>query len=204
VDDVPGSELTDEDAASEPVPPEVIGSELTDDAAASELVPPEVTHPTDPAPAAPAIANKHKHVLFAVALLALAVAEGVGSFGSWIFYAAPNSQNFEYKGITSWRGYGWMALILAVATVVAIVLDLVQPSRTVKAVVATLFGSLSVIGGFFVIQFVAFPLPGNYTADLAWGSSLCLGAGVIGLCTSIFWFMGHPAKVHLHLPQPYL
>lgn len=182
---------------------DVPGSELTDDEAASELVPPEVTHPTDPAPAPPGTAIKHKQVLFAVALLVLAVAEGVGSFGSWIFYAVPNGPNTEIKGITDWRGYGWMALILAIATVVAIVFELVQPSRTVKAVVATLFGSLAVIGGFFVIQFVAFPPPG-FTVGLAWGSSLCLGAGVIGLCTSIFWFMGHPAKVHLHLPQPYL
>ena len=123
-------------------------------------------------------------------LLALAVAAGVGSFGTWL-HLSLGSQFADQKGLTSWRGTGWMTLLLSIATVVFIVVDLVQASKSTRAVVATLFASMGLIGGYFVVQTTWFPDQARAQPGLGqaagWGILLCFACGVAGLGLSLVW-----------------
>lgn len=119
-------------------------------------------------------------VVIGLCLLVLAILQGVGSFYAWLVYSA-GGQSLTYKGVTSWRGFGWMTLVLAVVIVVVIVTDLVQPSVALKAVTAALFGASGVVAVYFAVQYAAFPPAGQPAASVGWGLGLCMGADVVGL-----------------------
>ncbi len=110
----------------------------------------------------------------------LAILQGVGSFGAWLTYSAGGLSE-SLKAIMNWRGFGWMTLVLAIAIVVVIVADLVQPTVALKAVTATLFGASGVVIAYYVIQYCAFPQATQPATSVGWGAGLCIGADVVGL-----------------------
>jgi hypothetical protein len=137
------------------------------------------TSTTEAAPI-PAGRSVPMQIVLGLCLLVLGALQGVGSFLAWLTYSA-NGQSGSLKGISSWRGIGWMTLVLAIVIVVVIVADLVQPTVALKAVTAALFGASGVVVLYEVLQYCAFPLPGQPSTSVGWGSGLVIGVTVVGL-----------------------
>jgi hypothetical protein len=128
----------------------------------------------------PAPRSVSVQVVIGLCLLVLGALQGVGSFLAWLTYSEQGVSG-SLKGITNWRGFGWITLVLAIAIVVVIVADLVQPTVALKAVTAALFGASGVVATYYVLQYCVFPTPGQPSTSVGWGSGLIIGAGVAGL-----------------------
>ena len=135
---------------------------------------------TTEAEMSPAPRSVSMQVVIGLCLLVLGALQGVGSFLAWLTYSV-QGQSGSLKGITSWRGFGWITLVLAIVIVVVIVADLVQPTVALKAVTAALFGASGVVAAYYVLQYCVFPTPGQPSTSIGWGSGLVIGAGVVGL-----------------------
>ncbi len=128
----------------------------------------------------PAPRSVSMQVVIGIGLLVLAALQGVGSFLAWFTFSI-QGQSVSLKGIERGFGFGWMTLVLAIIIVVVIVTDLVQPSVALKAVTAALFAASGVVATYEVLQFCAFPYPGQAPGSVTWGSGLVMAVAVLGL-----------------------